>query len=72
MRPDRSEGEGPQWKAEVEGDCIKLSILARTEENARTLRSDFMVSREKEGGWGGREGGREGGGGREEGGGREV
>ena len=36
--------EGPQWVLDHHDSVFNLSVLARTEDNAITLRSDFMVS----------------------------
>ena len=36
-------GDGLDWVLDPKDSCFNLSVLARTEENAMTLRSDFMV-----------------------------
>lgn len=39
-------GGGLQWILDASDNVLNLSLLARTEENVLTLRSDFMVRRE--------------------------
>lgn len=42
-------GEGRCWEMNADSRSLRLCILARTEANTKILRSDFMVSRRREG-----------------------
>ena len=41
---DTPKSEGLQWVLDIDDQCFNLAVLARTKDNALTLRSDFMVS----------------------------
>ena len=49
LKPVSQQGEGALWELSTGGSCLHLCLLARTEDNTKTLHSDFMVSVEGDG-----------------------